>query len=311
MSTNVQRVYKKTAISAVSSWSFLGSVFLHVFLFKFLFFPALQSPAIVISNEASVLWFTPFILSGDAGYMAEIRSQPADAVTGQSKTAKPVSIDKPEQAIAPIKPPAIAVAPASPTADDTVALPANNQGFLEDKEIKGDVHHEVKASAEQPQKGLVFPHLSGDLKLVLTGAALPELTITFKEFGLSRRNRPFSRIEAANRTLVVPVMAQTKEQVREVVIEKARPGVYTITAEPVSGMAEFTCLLKLYEGTSEVKVKKIGSSAIVRKMVILKLLMPEGIIWDDHSAFTGSMEDSGSITKFNTDTGLMWKEYAD
>ena len=37
----------------------------------------------------------------------------------------------------------------------------------------------------------------------------------------------------------------------------------------------------------------------------------EAILWDDESAFSGSMPDSNSVTKFNAATGLAWKEYAD
>jgi len=37
--------------------------------------------------------------------------------------------------------------------------------------------------------------------------------------------------------------------------------------------------------------------------------MPEGILWEDEAAFSGSMEDSEGVTKFNSETGLLWKEY--
>jgi len=37
--------------------------------------------------------------------------------------------------------------------------------------------------------------------------------------------------------------------------------------------------------------------------------MPEGILWDDDSSFSGNMEDSESITKFNAETGVVWREY--
>jgi hypothetical protein len=32
-------------------------------------------------------------------------------------------------------------------------------------------------------------------------------------------------------------------------------------------------------------------------------------LWSDDSFFSGSIEDSESVTKFNTDTGIVWKEY--
>jgi hypothetical protein len=36
--------------------------------------------------------------------------------------------------------------------------------------------------------------------------------------------------------------------------------------------------------------------------------MPEELFWDDTSSFSGSIEDSRSITRFRNDTGLLWKE---
>ena len=42
---------------------------------------------------------------------------------------------------------------------------------------------------------------------------------------------------------------------------------------------------------------------------IARLLMPEGILWEEDSSFSGTIEDSDSVTKFNSDSGLVWKEY--
>lgn len=39
-----------------------------------------------------------------------------------------------------------------------------------------------------------------------------------------------------------------------------------------------------------------------------KFLFPDMIFWDDEDAFTGSIEDSDSLTKFNPERGLLWKE---
>jgi hypothetical protein len=39
--------------------------------------------------------------------------------------------------------------------------------------------------------------------------------------------------------------------------------------------------------------------------------MPDAILWEDESAFTGSMQDSAGVTKFNSETGLIWKEYGE
>lgn len=161
------------------------------------------------------------------------------------------------------------------------------------------------------QKGLSLPLLKGDLKMVLSGAALPKITITFKEFALTRRNRPFSRAEARREAIITPLVAATQEKTREVVIEKVRAGVYSVTVEPVDGSSEFACLLKLHEDSSRSTVRDCGRHTLAQKKVLVKILMPEGILWDDNKSFTGSMEDSDSVTKFNAESGLTWKEYSD
>lgn len=45
------------------------------------------------------------------------------------------------------------------------------------------------------------------------------------------------------------------------------------------------------------------------KTEVARLLMPEGILWEDETAFSGTIEDSDSITKLNAESGLVWKEY--
>ncbi len=165
--------------------------------------------------------------------------------------------------------------------------------------------------AKPPEKtmSVSLPLIKGDLKLVITGAILPDISITFRDFALSRRDRPFSRAESRRNIKVVPLIAHSRDTVREVVVSRANPGVYTITGEPAKEPADIIISLKLYEGTSRAVTRELGKHTIARKKVLIKILMPDGIIWDDVSAFSGNMEDSDGVTKFNTRTGLMWKEY--
>ncbi len=37
--------------------------------------------------------------------------------------------------------------------------------------------------------------------------------------------------------------------------------------------------------------------------------MPEAVFWDDGDYFTGEIEGPDSVTKFNDETGLVWKEF--
>ena len=85
---------------AQRSWPFLGSIALHAVLFAILFFPALQLPAVTLSQAPAVLWFTPFIVPGDSGHLAGMLGQPAAAFAQQASAAEPVSDDNSDDAIA-------------------------------------------------------------------------------------------------------------------------------------------------------------------------------------------------------------------
>lgn len=155
-----------------------------------------------------------------------------------------------------------------------------------------------------------LPLIKGDLKLVIAGAVLPDIAVTFIDFAASRRDRPLSRAESRRFLKVIPMIADARGNTREIVIARARPGVYTITAIPAGGAANVTLSLKLYEGTARSAARDLGRHTIADRKTLLKILMPEGIAWDDNTAFSGSMEDSDGVTKFNAETGLMWKEYS-
>lgn len=103
-------------------------------------------------------------------------------------------------------------------------------------------------------------------------------------------------------------MADGADNSRLFVIAKTRPGVYTILSEPSGGGAEATVVLKIYEGTAKSVTRDLGRQRFERRMIITRVLMPEGILWSDERSFTGSIEDSEGITRFNSETGLVWRE---
>ena len=159
-------------------------------------------------------------------------------------------------------------------------------------------------------KGIPVPTVRGDLKLVVSGTRNQPLTVTFKEFRKSRRDRPFTRAEARSGIPVFPVIVTTRADMREAVIEKAKEGIYTFSQEHCSNCDNSFSLI-LYEATAK-KVKKIvRPHSVGGKDVVARILMPEGILWDDEASFTGSMEDTDSITKFESTSGLVWKEYTE
>jgi hypothetical protein len=197
-------------------------------------------------------------------------------------------------------------------------LPAGNLVAAREKAVGTPAKTAAVAQQKGPgitekalqQRSPMIGMLRGDLKLVLTGDTDIKLSVKFREYPTSRRNRVLNKTEARRVQVIVPVLTAPREDTREAVIEAAREGIYIFSAEPGDGKetkAAFT--LRAYESGSREKTAKLGTRTISGPTVLLKILMPEAILWDDDSTFTGSMEDSESETKFNATTGLYWKEF--
>lgn len=168
----------------------------------------------------------------------------------------------------------------------------------------------AKMRNDREVKGIPVPIVTGDLKLVISGKKYQPLTVVFKEFRKSRRGKPFTRAETRNATPVFPVMVTTRTDVREAVIEKAREGVYTFSQAHCDNCGNSFSLI-LYDTTARMVKKTVHPQTVGGKDVVARILMPEGILWDDEAAFTGSIEDTDSITKFESASGLVWKEYTE
>ena len=110
------------------------------------------------------------------------------------------------------------------------------------------------------------------------------------------------------RTLT-PKVARLDNDTMQVVIEVAADGVYEFRAVTEGGQnPEAECVLTVMDGgkkkhVSSTKRRRLDNTSIVR------ILMPEGLLWDDDSSFSGNMEDADSVTKYNAETGLVWKVY--
>ena len=152
--------------------------------------------------------------------------------------------------------------------------------------------------------------MTGDLKLIITGDVDVKVDVFFRSYAKSRRSKPLTRWEAQNRRSVLPKVIRTGKNVHEAVVEITEEGIYTIVVQPDNGkQGTAELVLKIHESRPGATTKKLGSRKIDGKYEVARILMPDGILWDDDKYFTGDMEDSDSVTKFHTGTGLMWKEY--
>jgi hypothetical protein len=170
-----------------------------------------------------------------------------------------------------------------------------------------------KPAEKRPaNKGIVVPSIHGDLKLVIAEGNDLKLTVLFREYPKSRRSKPQTRSEAKRVQKITPVVVTTKDKNHEAVIEKTQEGIYIFSAEPEQGKgSKATFTLKIFESSTKERIAALGTRNVTGKTVLVKILMPEAILWDDEFAFTGSLEDSESVTKFNATSGLYWKEFLD
>ena len=96
-------------------------------------------------------------------------------------------------------------------------------------------------------------------------------------------------------------------------VAKAEKGIYTFVMKNTGETLQKTSLMiRLLEGKKGARNRKFETINLKpHAELTVKFILPDGIFWDDESYFTGSIESSESITKFNDTTGVIWKEQKD
>jgi hypothetical protein len=167
---------------------------------------------------------------------------------------------------------------------------------------------QAPATSSEP-RGIMIPPIMGDLKLEVTGATNLKITAVFTEYLKTRHGRPMTKAES-KRVQPAPLKHNTREKKIEAVVGMAGEGVYQFIVEPADdNPVPAVFVVKIHEAGSKAKIRPLGTKTVTEKVVVTKILMPEGILWEDDSYFSGNLEDSESITKYNSDTGVIWKEY--
>ena len=87
-------------------------------------------------------------------------------------------------------------------------------------------------------------------------------------------------------------------------------GGYTLI---IKNKGDATCVADVafhfFDGQRKVRVKEYKTASIGGSIgAKFRFIYPDAIFWDDDDRFEGSIEDSGAITKFNDEKGLLWKE---
>lgn len=155
-------------------------------------------------------------------------------------------------------------------------------------------------------KGLAIPPVKGDIKLIMISEEDLIVKVLFVNHPKAHHDKPMTKKESRDQHKLTPVVVRTAKNTLEAVIEQSREGVYIFLVEQKgSKPANGKFSLKLFETRN----KSVTGREISGQTEVARLLMPEGILWEDDNAFSGNIEDSDSLTKFNSESGLIWKEY--
>jgi hypothetical protein len=71
-------------------------------------------------------------------------------------------------------------------------------------------------------------------------------------------------------------------------------------------------MFNIFSGKKGERTKKFAAVQLSPQTTVrFKFILPEAIFWDDEDYFSGKIENSETITKFNQKTGFSWKETKD
>ncbi len=96
-------------------------------------------------------------------------------------------------------------------------------------------------------------------------------------------------------------------------VAKVEKGIYTfIIKNKGKEPYEADVVFRLFERKAGERLKEFRTIGLSPNAVLqFKFVLPEAVFWDDEDYFTGTLEDSYTLTKFNDKTGLIWKEEKD
>ncbi len=96
-------------------------------------------------------------------------------------------------------------------------------------------------------------------------------------------------------------------------VAKAGKGIYTFVMENKGEKPyEADMAFVLYGGEKGERIKTYKDLMLLPGAALrFRFVLPQAVFWDDEDRFTGSIEDSNYITKFNYNSGLVWKEKKD
>jgi len=154
----------------------------------------------------------------------------------------------------------------------------------------------------------------GDIEVAIREISLPAgiatVQVLYVEYPKGRHKKGMSLRDFRRGSRVLhPLVVRTGPDSIRVVLDAAPDGIYDFRAVTGAGSVQGSCQLFLFGRSTRRRLVPLGQRRLEESRSIVKILMPEGLLWEDDKAFDGTMEDADSTTKFQSSTGIIWKEY--
>ncbi len=174
---------------------------------------------------------------------------------------------------------------------------------------KQDTELEVVKETVLPVAGLSIPDIfiSKDLIIEVVSDILLLPDISVRLFKKMHPKENYSK-DVMNEIDVQKEALNERNVIYSLV--KAEKGVYVFELKNGGkDVHKLQIRVLLYEKTDRKRIREYKNINLdPGESEAIKFLIPEAIFWDDDDYFSGSIEDSKSITKFNHDAGIAWKE---
>jgi colicin import membrane protein len=176
------------------------------------------------------------------------------------------------------------------------------------------------AAADEPEKSEVLVASEAESGLLLYVRKDVEIRVFFSgeeegtSFRLIKKTHPMDGEKYVEtditETLDEIVLTGGSGLRRMFSLARAGKGAYSFIMESSSANIDGIAVKFLFhKGLKSEKPKEYtGIEVAPGSVVEIKFLVPEAVFWDDEDYFTGTVESSRFTTKFNDETGLIWKE---
>jgi len=175
---------------------------------------------------------------------------------------------------------------------------------------KSETKEEMKAKERKPSAGIPVSNvlLLNDIKIEITVRDADASKVSAHLF--MRAHPDADRVRGTGKQKEVGIIAEDSKEGSEIKrvlrIAKADKGLYAFVMTNKSGATiRPDVLFHLFEKKKSERVKNFKSAELSSNGELrIKFILPEGIFWDDEEYFTGTIESSDSMTKFNDRTGI-------